>query len=157
MKDNLVKDLVDTKYYVLLTDASTDSGVLEQELIYAIFLNKCGHAEVRFYIIEIPDNANAERFKGAVELALNRVGITEFIRSLFGLNVDGTSGNKGIHGGLEALLREFSLWLTIVYSFNYRLELAARDAFKGTFFDEVAENYVNEVFQSLSKRPKATA
>jgi hypothetical protein len=58
LKDDLVKDLIDAKYYSLLTDGSTDSGVLEQELIYVLFLNRSGRAEVKFYSIESPDHAN---------------------------------------------------------------------------------------------------
>ena len=42
LKDDLVKDLVDAKYYSFLTDGSTDSGVLEQELIYVLFLKRSG-------------------------------------------------------------------------------------------------------------------
>ncbi len=66
LKDDLVKDLVDAKYYSLLTDGSTDSGVLEQELIYVLFLKRSGRAEVKFYGIESP--ANAVGLKDAVEL-----------------------------------------------------------------------------------------
>lgn len=72
-----------------------------------------------------------------MELAFNRVGITDFTRSLFGLNVDGARVNTGIHGGLGALLRQSAEWLTVIHCFNHWLELAAQDAFKGTFFDEV--------------------
>ncbi len=46
-----------------------------------------------------------------VELAFNRVVITDFTNSLFGLNVDGASVNTGIHGGLGALLRQSAEWL----------------------------------------------
>lgn len=53
LKDALVKDLVDAKYYSLLTDGSTDSGVLEQELIYVLFLNRSGRAEVNFMVSRV--------------------------------------------------------------------------------------------------------
>lgn len=153
LKDDLVKDLVDAKYYSLLTDGSTDSGVLEQELIYVLFLNRSGRAEVKFYGIESPDHANAVGLKHAVELAFTRVGITDFTSSLFGLNVDGASVNTGIHGGLGALLRQSAEWLTVVHCFNHRLELAAQDAFKGTFFDEV-DTMLTKLFYLYQKSPK---
>ena len=138
LKDALVEDLVDAKYYSLLTDGSTDSGVLEQ---------------VRFYGIKGPDHANAVGLEYAVELAFNRVGITDFTRCLFWLNIDGASVNTGIHGGLEALLRQSAGWLTIVHCFNNRLELAEHDAFKGTFFDEV-DTMLTKLFYLYKKRPK---
>ena len=153
LKDDLVKDLVDAKYYSLPTDGSTDSGVLKQELIYILFLNRSGRAEVKFYGIESPDHANAVGLKHAVELAFTRVGITDFTSSLFGLNVDGASVNTGIHGGLGALLRQSAEWLTVVHCFNHRLELAAQDAFKGTFFDEV-DTMLTKLFYLYQKSPK---
>ena len=51
LKDALVKDLVDAKYYSLLTDGSTDFGVVEQ---------------VRFHGIKGPDHANAVGLEDAV-------------------------------------------------------------------------------------------
>ena len=112
MKDDLVKDLVDAKCYSLLTDSSTDSGVLKQELIYVLLLNKSGQAEEKFYGIESPDHANAVGLTDAVKLAFNRVGITDFTSSLFGFNVDGASANTGIHGGLGALLTSIRRMVT---------------------------------------------
>ena len=154
MKDDLVKDLVDAKYYSLLTDGSMDSGCLELELnIYVLFLNRSGRAQVKFYGIESPDHANAVGLKDAVELAFTRVGITDFTSNLFGLNVDGASVNTGIHGGLGALLRQSADWLIVVHCFNQRLELAAQDAFKGTFFDEV-DTMLTKLFYFYQKSPK---
>ena len=153
LKYALVKGLVDAKYYSLLTDGSTDAGVFEQKLIYVLFLNRAGRAEVRFYGVEGPANGNAIGLKDAVEFAFNRVGVTDFTRSLFGLNVDGASVNTGIHGGLGALLRQSAEWLTVVHCFNRRLELAAKDAFKGTFFDEV-DTMLIKLFYLYQKSPK---
>ena len=85
-------------HYSLLTDGSTDSGVLEQELIYVLFLNRSGRAQIKFYGFESPYHANAVGLKDVVELAFRRVGIADFTGNLFGLNVDGASVNNGIHG-----------------------------------------------------------
>ena len=41
------------------------------------------------------------------------------------------------HRGLGGLLHQSAEWLIVVHCFNNRLELAAQDAFKVTFFDEV--------------------
>ena len=48
-----------------------------------------------------------------------------------------TSVNTGIHHGLGARIREHASWLTIVHCFNHQFELAVKDAFKGTFFEEI--------------------
>ena len=88
-----------------------------------------------------------------MELAFTRTGITDFASSLFGSNVDGASVNTGIRGGLGALLRLSAEWLTVVHCFNHRLELAAQDAFKGTFFDEV-DTMLTKLFYLYQKSPK---
>ncbi len=60
-----------------------------------------------------------------------------FASRLHALNIDGASVNTGIHRGLGARIRELAPWLTVVHCFNHRLELAVKDAFKGTFFNEI--------------------
>ena len=46
--------------------------------------------------------------------------------------------NTGIHSGLGTrICNELSPWLTLIHCFNHRLELAIKDASKGTFFSEI--------------------
>ena len=41
-----------------------------------------------------------------------------------------------IHGGLDVLLKESSLWLQVIHCFNYQLELTVKDSFKTTTFEK---------------------
>ena len=59
LKESLVNDLLNTNYYSVLKDGSTDSSVVEQELVYIIFLNK-GVPKVKFSSIESVQSANTE-------------------------------------------------------------------------------------------------
>ena len=60
----------------------------------------------------------------------------KFWPRLDGLIVDRASVNAGINKKLEVLLKEPSPCITLVHCSNHRFELAMKDAFKETFFDD---------------------
>ena len=60
----------------------------------------------------------------------------KFWPRLDGLIVDRASVNAGINKELEVLLKEPSPCITLVHCSNHRFELAMKDAFKETFFDD---------------------
>ena len=57
--DSLQKDLADIHYFCILSDGSTDSSVIKEELVYLLFL-KSGKPLLKFLSIEPANNANAE-------------------------------------------------------------------------------------------------
>ena len=94
-------------------DGSTDSSIIEQELVYMLFINKEGRAVVKFFSIERVKNADADSLKVAIKESFERVGIVYFAQKLHGLNVD-ASVNTVIHCGLGAKLKESAPWLTVI-------------------------------------------
>ena len=128
---------MNARYYSLLTDGSTEVAVIEEELVYVLYVNSGGCPIVKFLSIESPKHTNANGLKEAIKLAFSRIGLVEFTSKLYGFNVDGVSGNTGIHRGLAALLCENAPWLAVVHCFNHRFELAIKDSLAGTFFDEI--------------------
>ena len=110
---------------------------------------------MKFFSIESVKAADAEGLKSSLEEAFERVGISCFASRLHGLNVDGASVNTGIHRGLGARIRELAPWLTVVHCFNHRLELAVKDAFKETFFDEI-DMMLLKLYYLYKKSPKRT-
>ena len=48
-----------SNYFSLLTDGSTDSAVIEEEVVYLLFLNE-GKPEIKFFSIETPLHTTAE-------------------------------------------------------------------------------------------------
>ena len=118
-------------------DGSTVSIVVEQELVYILFLNR-GVQKVKFSSIESIQSANAEGLLLPLKDYSERIGKAEFQIRIHDLNVDGTSVNRGEHNGLGTkICEEYTPWLTVIHCFNHRLELAIKDALKGTFFDEI--------------------
>jgi len=132
-----------------LNDRSTDSSTTEQESIYVLYIDN-GTPVVKYFSIESPENAGAEGIKETI----NRIGITNLTDCLVGLNIEGASVNTGIHHGLAAKFHELAPWLVTVHCFNHRVELALKDAFKTTAFDNIDEmlRILYYLYKKSSKR-----
>ena len=59
------------------------------------------------------------------------------MHKLVGINIDGASVNLGKHKGMGTLLKEKSPWIQVIHCFNHYVELALKDAFRTTSFEEV--------------------
>ena len=151
-KEDLIKAISTSNYFSLLTDGSTDSAVIEEEVLYLLFLNEA-KSEIKFFSIETPSHTTAEGLKEAISSAFKRTGMTEFYTKLAGFNVDDASVNTGIHKGLAQLLRESSPCLNVMHCFNHRFELAIKDAFKATFFEDI-DTLLNKFYYLYRKSPK---
>ena len=120
VKKGFAKDFANTRYYGVLSDGSTDSPMIEQELVYVLYLSKDGVPIVKYLSIESAENGDASGLKNCITKAFQRFGITKFSERLLGLNVDGTSVDTGIHKGLGAKKRQIGFnWfidLTTVWS-----------------------------------------
>ena len=156
MKLSLKESLMKAKYYSILQDGSTDTSVSEQELIYVLFLYK-GRPVLKFLSIENPPVADAQHLVGCVKEAFHRIGITYLFSHLYGLNVDDVSVNLGVYKGVATLLRDASSWLIAVHRFNHRVELAAKDAFENSFFEDINKilAFLYYLYQKSSKRLQA--
>ena len=135
-KESFAEDFANTRYYSVLSDGSTDSAVIEQEVVYVLYLSKDGVPIVKYLSIESAENGDTDGLKDCISKAFERIGITKFSERLLGLNVDGANMNTGIHKGLSAKIKEEADWLQLVHCFNHRLELTLKDA-----FSRVAEAY----------------
>ena len=113
-KEDLIKAISTSNYFSLITDGSTDSAVIEEEVLYLLFLNE-GKPEIKFFSIETPSHTTAEGLKEAISSLFKRTGMTEF-HTIAGFKVDVASVNTGIHKGLAQLLRESSPCLNVVYT-----------------------------------------
>ena len=53
IKNSLVKDLTNARYFSLLTDGSTDAAEIEKELMYVLFVDNEGHSTVKFFVSSV--------------------------------------------------------------------------------------------------------
>ena len=78
IKNPIVEDLLRAKYYSVLMDGSTDSGITEQELIYILYLSKNGIPEVKIFSVVSVKATDAEGLKSSREQTFERTGILSF-------------------------------------------------------------------------------
>ena len=106
MKEDFVKDILNARYYSILTDGSTDASILEQEVLYVLFLSSSGVAVLKFLSVNTPQHAHADGLKQCIEDSFQRVGIPPVSSRLASMNVDGAAVNTGIHSGLGVTFKE---------------------------------------------------
>ena len=53
------------------------------------------------------------------------------------INANGASVNFGKHKGVSKLLKEKATWLQVIHCFNLQVELALKEAFKTTAFEDI--------------------
>ena len=153
MKAGLTEELKHVRFFSVLSDGSTDSANIEEELVYFLYLAG-GVPKVTFLSIEDAKNVDANGLLECITTAFSRFNIDEISKHILGLNVDGASVNTGIHGGLGVLIKEQAPWLQVIHCFNHRLELAIKDAFKNTAFAKIDEmlSELYKLYQYSSKR-----
>ena len=104
IKTHLVKDLSKARYFLLLTDRSTDSAVIEEGHVYVLFVDSKGHSTVKFLSIACPQQTNAKGLKETMELAFSRIGLIDFLSKFCGFNVNNACVLMVIQRGHAALL-----------------------------------------------------
>ena len=130
-KESFAEDFANARYCSVLSDGSTDSAVIEQEVVYVLYISKDGVPVVKYLSIESVENGN-DGLKDCISKAFERIGITKFSKRLLVLDVDGANVNTGIHKGLGAKIKEEADWLQLVHCFNHCLELALKDSFSNS-------------------------
>ena len=83
----------DTRFLSIVSDGSTDSGIVEQETVYVIHANKKGRSVSHFVNIVALESANADGILHGITQSLLGIGITEATlqQKLVGCNFDGAS------------------------------------------------------------------
>ena len=97
--------------------------------------------------------ANAPGIVASIEDASKCVSCKDFMDKLVGINVDGASVNLSKHKGVGTLLKEKSPWIQVIHCFNHRVELALKDAFRTTSFEE-ADSMFCRLYYLYQKSPK---
>ena len=159
LKEGLKEKLNMRNFYSLLTDGFTDSAVNKKEAFYVLtfYLNPEGSiiasVELNYFHLAETKTYDAESIANAIEESFKRVNIC-YLDKLVGFGSDGTSVNRGSKEGIKTILQRDNEWLTFGWCVAHRLELALKDAFNGTAFDEI-EELLLRLYYLYKKSPKS--
>lgn len=169
LKRNLNVDLANAKFFSVLCDGSTDSAVIEEEVIYALYFDPSPansdsvQIKTSFLHMHQMRHQNADgiastlqtTLKESVENGFRSIGIKEIssAKKLIGFTSDGASVNRGDKRSVKTILREEQEWLVFTWCVAHRLELALSDALTGTKFDDIDE-LILRLYYLYQKAPK---
>ena len=145
------------KFFSIQGDGSTDSGNIEEELFLVLYFDPRAedgkvHVRDKFLSVRQPKRANAEGLFECFGRALGHVGITNWESKLIGFGSDGASvniGARGLRGHLEGSVP----WVVVFWCLAHRLELALKDALKGTVFSAI-DDMLLRAYHLYEKSPK---
>ena len=153
MKEDFVKDILNARYYSILTDGRTDASILGQKVLYVLFLSSSRVPVLKFLSVDTPQHAHADGLKQCIEDSFQCIGISLLSSRLASMNVDGAAVNTGIHSGLGVKFKETAPWISVIHRFNHSLELAMKDTFDDTFFKDINTMLV-KLYYLYRKSPK---
>ena len=77
MKNNLGHNVSNTCFVSILTDGSTDSGILEQEIVYVRYSNENNKPVAQFAGLKNPMKADALGILSAIEDVMKSLNVSE--------------------------------------------------------------------------------
>ena len=128
-------------------DGSTDAGNVDNELFLLLLFDKEGVDEKvvthsQLLKVCVPSSGTAESLFQAFTEALKVIGISSISKEdcikMIGIATDGASSNIA-KAGLKGLIENKIPWIFWMWCLAHRLELAIKDALKGSSFDLVDE------------------
>ena len=115
MKNNLGHNVSNTCFMLVLTDGSTDSSILEQEIVYVCYLNENNKPVTQFAGLKNPMKADTLRSLSAIEDVMKSLNVFELTdeeylaavyKKLINGNFDGVSVMSGNNSGVQVRLKE---------------------------------------------------
>ena len=148
--DHLAKDLENklsnANFFSVLTDSSEDTSITEKEAVFVQYLDKRPPGrdtiQVATAFLRLVDvkYGTAAGIVDSIKSSFESINITDDLdKKLIGFAGDGATVNRGEKEGVIALLKRDHPWIIYVWCVAHRLELALKDALKGTCFDSVDE------------------
>ena len=146
-RKDLLQTLAKAKKFSLLMDGSTDTGNIDNEILLVVWCDPDGsdekvHTRMDFLTVSRPQSVTARGLFQVLEGCLQGLGIQEVspdeCQKLVGVGTDGAAANIAA-SGLKGLVEGRLGWVFWMWCMAHRLELAIKDALKGTTFDDINE------------------
>ena len=106
-----------------------------------------------FECLGLENSQDANGILDNIKAAFEKYNLSSLLEKLIFLSSDGASVNSGKKSGLVSLFREQNEWITFIWCFSHRLELALKDALKD-FISPVDESLMHlfYLYKNSSKK-----
>lgn len=153
---DLKADLNNSAVFSVLTDGSTDTGVIEEEIIFVKYF-KDGLQQTRFLTLQPPEQSSGLGLKAAVEKGFQSVGMAmmDWKPKVTSFGTDGASVNTGAQNGLVALLRQDMPWLTGIWCVAHLFERGLLGAISNENFLSDIKELLQGLYRHYHLSPKA--
>ena len=161
MKNNLGHNVNNTCFTSILTDGSTDSGILEQETVYVRYLNENNKSVTQFAGLKNPMKADTLGILSAIEDVMKSLNVSELsgeeylaavYKKLMNGNFDGASVMSGNKSAVPARLKEKQPGMVYTHCTAHRLELAMLDSIKSDQYLPKFESIFKFYFKRTNRR-----
>ena len=160
-QQQVLERIAQDKFFSLLIDGSTDKANVDNEVFMVVWCDTDGndekiHTQISYFHVGRPSTVDAPGLFQNLNIALRKLRCAEVdvehCSKLVGIGSDGVTTNiarKGLKGLVEAELD----WVFWMWCLPHRLELAVKDALKGTAFDAI-DDMLLKLYYLYEKSPK---
>ena len=157
-RQEIAETVRNAPFFSLLLDGSTNKSCVDNELVLVAWCDwkttdEKVHTRVSYFKVVQPQSVTGEGLFHVLEQALGSLGIdATSCPRLVGLATDGASANIA-KGGMKGLVETKLSWIFWMWCFAHRMELAIKDALKGSSFDAIDEMLMR-LYYLYEKSPK---
>lgn len=155
-KEKTKREVRETRFLLLLSDSSTDAGIIEQEAVFVRYVDKQGRPWTKFLDIIPLESATADGVCNAITTSLEKIDIDEeMLKKLVGCNFDGASVIMGKKSGIAVQIQEkVPQPVVILHCVAHNLDLAVLNAVKTIPYLENFHKTIRQVFKLNCYSPK---
>ena len=151
------REVRETRFLSLLSEGSTDAGIIEKETVFVRYVDKQGQPRTKFVDIVPLESATADGVCNAVTTSLETIDIDQetLKKKLVGCNFDGASVMMGKKSGVAVQIqKKVPQPVVILHCVAHNLELAVLDAVKTVPYLETFHETIRQVFKFFYYSPK---
>ncbi|XP_070563662.1 zinc finger protein 862-like [Ptychodera flava] len=156
LREDLVKEITESKLYSVLNDSSTDRSTVEEEIVYVRILRD-GRPVTKFLSLQPMPRGNAESIINAIDRAFCAeltIEPNQWKQNLVGMASDGASVMIGARGGVTTRVRQDVQHLVNVHCTAHRLELCLKSALKEFAMYRNIEDFLINIFKFYTNSPR---
>lgn len=155
-RDQIEKEIQDSKFLTILADGSTDTGIIEQELVQVRYVKDNGDISTYMIKCQPVKSSNAAGVLEAIDEAVNTMGIREdtWKKKVVCANFDGAAVMMGAKTVVAGRLKQRIPHIITIHCVAHKLELAVLDSVKGCEYLVKFEDTLKTIFKMYYYSPK---